>query len=184
MACFVMSEINAQIVNSVNAYTANVVLQTRDVAKRVESEPSEFWKRLTEAWEKKGLATSQNGVATKLSMSQGSTHRWYTGEGYPEIEVLRTIAKLGNVTIDWLLLDTFPRSPVGKGTELGKFLTLWEQLDAPGREHVYQAALGQLAARRPNITHLAPPVPLHKVPSDNSDAEIIERRVSARRKKS
>ncbi len=41
-----MLKINAQIVNTVNAYTANAVPQTCSMAKRVESEPSGFWKRL------------------------------------------------------------------------------------------------------------------------------------------
>lgn len=144
-----MIEINAQIVNPVNAYTANEVLQTSRMGKRAESDPSGFWVRLAQAWKKEGLPISQNGVATTLKMSQGSTRRWFTGEGYPEIEVLRDIATLGKVTIDWLLLDTLPRSPVNKQSELGKLMMVWEELDGPGRDHVYQAAVGQLAIRKP-----------------------------------
>lgn len=144
-----MDTINAQTASGVNAYTANELPHYSCVGKRSESEPSAFWSRLTEAWTAKGLATSQNGVATKLGMSQGSTRRWFTGEGYPETDVMRRIADLGGVTVDWLLNDTLPRSPIGKGTPLGRLLLVWEQLDDRGKEHVHQSAVGQLALREP-----------------------------------
>lgn len=149
-----MFQINAQIVNTVNAYTANEVPQDRSVGKPTESPPSAFWKRLTEAWGPLGYPTSQNGVATKLKMSQGSTRRWFTGEGLPETEVIREIANLGGVTIDWLLNETLPRSPIGKKTDLGKLLEVWEKLDKAGREHVYEASQGQLALQKPEARPL------------------------------
>lgn len=139
--------INAQFVKSVNAYTANESPHARRVGKQAESEASDFWKRLIEAWASKGLPTSQNGIASKLDMSQGSTRRWYTGEGYPEIEILRKLASLGGVTIDWLLDERLPKSPIGKQTTLGKFLALWEQLDEAGQERIHRAALGEIALK-------------------------------------
>lgn len=144
-----MRPINAQTVNSVNAYTAKRVPHHAGVGKQSESEPSAFWSRLTEAWTPKGWPTSQNGVATKLDMSQGSTHRWFTGEGYPEIDALRRIAELGEVNVDWLLTGALPKSPIGKGTPLGRLMVVWEQLDERGKDHVYQAAVGQLALQAP-----------------------------------
>lgn len=139
--------INAQIVNAVNAYSANGLSHIPRVGKQSESEPSEFWKRLIEAWGDKGLPTSQNGIAMRLEMSQGSTRRWYTGEGLPETKVLRELAAQGNVTIDWLLDERLPKSPIGKQTTLGKFLALWEQLDEAGKERIHRAALGELALK-------------------------------------
>lgn len=141
--------INAQIVNKVNAYSANGVTHALTVGKQPETPPSEFWLRLTEAWGRKGLPTSQNGIAMKLEMSQGSTRRWYTGEGLPETRVLRELATQGDVTIDWLLDERLPKSPIGKQTTLGKFLLLWEQLDEAGKERIHRAALGELALRPP-----------------------------------
>lgn len=117
--------------------------------KRPESEPSEFWGRLAEAWKPRGLPTTQNGVAKELDMSQGSTRRWYTGDGLPETEKLREIAKKGDVTVDWLLNGTLPKRPTAAHTALGRFLIVWDQLDDHAREHVYRAALGQLAMRAP-----------------------------------
>lgn len=117
------------------------------MGKQNESPPSAFWVRLTDAWKLQGHPTSQNGVATKLGMSQGSTRRWYTGEGYPEIEVLRQIAELGKVTIDWLLNETLPRSPIGPNIPLGRLMLIWEQLDEDGKEHTYQSAVGQFALK-------------------------------------
>lgn len=144
---FLMPPINAQVVNGINARTANRVPHSPLVGKQPENEPSEFWARLVSAWGPKGLPTTQNGVATALDMSQGSTRRWYTGEGYPETKVLGDIAKRGGVTIDWLLTGQLPRSPIKESTPVGKLLSLWERLDEVGREHVYQAAIGQLAIR-------------------------------------
>jgi transcriptional regulator with XRE-family HTH domain len=151
MAFLLMTEINARNVNGVNAYIANAVPQYSAVGKQTESPPSAFWVRLTDAWKPRGLPTSQNGVATKLEMSQGSTRRWYTGEGYPEIEVLRKIAELGKVTVDWLLNETLPKSPIGQNTPLGRLMVVWEQLDDDGKEHTYRAALGQLAMKAPSL---------------------------------
>jgi hypothetical protein len=146
---FAHRAINAQIVKSVNAYSANGLLHISPVGKKAETEPSEFWKRLTEAWGAKGLPTSQNGIAMKLEMSQGSTRRWFTGEGYPEINVLRDLATQGGVTIDWLLDERLPKSPIGKQTTLGKFLLLWEELDEAGKERIHRAALGEIALKSP-----------------------------------
>lgn len=132
------------------------------MGKQAESEPSDFWTRLADAWEPKGLPTSQNGVARELKMSQGSTRRWYTGDGYPETQVLREIARKGNVTIDWLLNGTLPRTPTAAHTPLGRLLLVWEQLDETARELLYKTAQGQLALstngtapRRPTI-HAVP----------------------------
>jgi ribosome-binding protein aMBF1 (putative translation factor) len=141
--------INAQIVNNVNAYSANGLSHIRSVGKQPETDASDFWKRLIEAWGKKGLPTSQNGIAMKLEMSQGSTRRWYTGQGLPETKVLRELAKQGDVTIDWLLDERLPKSPIGKQTTLGKFLLLWEQLDEAGKERIHRAALGEIALKTP-----------------------------------
>lgn len=141
--------INAQIVNRVNAYSANGLSHILGVGKHAETEPSEFWKRLIAAWADKGLPTSQNGIATKLEMSQGSTRRWFTGEGLPETKVLRELAREGGVTIDWLLDGRLPKSPIGKQTTLGKFLLLWEELDEAGKERIHRAALGEIALKSP-----------------------------------
>jgi hypothetical protein len=144
-----MRQINAQTVYNVNAYSGNQLPHDQAVGKRTESEPSPFWSRLMDAWTPEGLPTSQNGVATKLDMSQGSTRRWFLGEGYPETEVLKQIADLGKVTVDWLLSGELPKSRIGPNTPLGKLMIVWEQLDPGGREHVYQAAVGQLALQEP-----------------------------------
>lgn len=144
-----MPKINAQFVSLVNANTANALLHTAAMPKRVESTPSDFWLRLTTAWAQQGLPVTQNGVATKLGMSQGSTRRWYTGDGYPEIDAVREIARLGRVTVDWLLMGTLPRSPVGPNTALGQLLSVWEQLDDVARDRVYRVALGELALKPP-----------------------------------
>ncbi|MGH9644180.1 MAG: helix-turn-helix domain-containing protein [Terriglobales bacterium] len=140
-----MAAINALIVNQVNAYCGNAAAQSRAVGKKPETEACEFWVRMTEAWRKRGLPVTQNGVATKLDMSQGSTRRWYTGEGLPDIKVLMDIAERGRVTIDYLLNGTLPKSPTPKGSKLERLLAIYEVLDDAGRTHLVEAAEGRLA---------------------------------------
>jgi len=157
--------INAQTINAVNAYSDNGSMHTSVMGKRAETEPSEFWRRLTEAWSVKGLPISQNGVATKLDKSQGSTRRWFTGDGYPEIETLREIAKLGDVTVDWLLLGTLPRSPIGPKTALGQFLQIWEKLDGHGKQ-ILQSMAEALPTTKPHPERpTRAPLPHPKHPS-------------------
>lgn len=138
--------INALGGKSVNA---SGVIQLGDtppcMGKKSTSEPSPFWKRLTECWNKHGLPTTQNGVATRLGMSQGSTRRWYTGEGMPDRDVLIRMADLGHVDVDWLLRGTLPVSAPAKGTPLRELLEIWEACSDAGRTHILTAARGQAA---------------------------------------
>lgn len=143
-----MTAFNAQIVNSVNGRTVNVVLQSLRMAKHAQTDPSPFWNRLTETWRPHHLPVTQNGVATKLNMSQGSTRRWFTGEGLPELDTLMEIAKLGHTTIDYLLNGTLPKAPVRPDSTLWQLLSIWYELDDDGQRHVLRAAQGQFARAR------------------------------------
>lgn len=140
-----MSFINAQTGNAVNAYSANASVHSPSMGKRAESEPCAFWKRLAEAWGTRELPTSQNGVATRLNMSQGSTRRWFTGDGLPETETIMEIARLGKVTVDWLLSGHQPKTPIAPGSDLDRLLAIWGNLDHDDRSHILRAAEGQLA---------------------------------------
>lgn len=115
------------------------------MAKKPRSEACDFWKRMTAAWRSRGLPVSQNGVARKLAMSQGSTRRWYTGEGLPEVETIVRIAQLGHVTVDYLLKATMPRSEVSPGSALERMLFIWDALDDEGRKHLLISAEGAIA---------------------------------------
>lgn len=137
--------INAQTGNAVNAYSNNEARHSYGMGKKAESEPCAFWKRLTEAWETRELPTSQNGVATRLNMSQGSTRRWFTGDGLPETETIMEIARLGKVTVDWLLTGHQPRTPIAPGSDLDRLLSIWGNLDTEDKRHILRAAEGQLA---------------------------------------
>lgn len=142
-ASFDMSRFNAQTVNRVNAYSANPEVHIRGMGRPTESEPSEFWKRLVQCWSARNLPTTQNGIARKLTMSQGSVRRWFAGEGFPETETLIEVARLGRVSIDWLL--TGKHHPSGVDKDLDELLDLWEHLDGPAREHVVRSARGEAA---------------------------------------
>lgn len=144
-----ISLFNAQIVNSVNASRANPLAQTRRMSRKAEAEPCEFWKRLVAAWELKGLPTSQNGVAEWFGMKgNGSTGRWYRGDGKPETEKLIRMAQAGGVTVDWLLTGNEPRTPIRPGTDLDQLLRLWANLSPESREHVMRTAHGQFAMQQ------------------------------------
>jgi len=138
-------EFNAQGVYHVNAYSANWRDYCPRMPKKPEADPSPFWKRMTEAWGERRLPTTQNGVATLLDMSQGSTRRWFTGAGLPETRTIIDIADRGRVTVDWLLTGRMPKRPIPIGGELERVLMAWNELDRSGRDYVLRSIDGQRA---------------------------------------
>lgn len=136
-------QINAQTVKRVNAYSANWQVHIAGMGRPTESEPSPFWTRLVQCWGARNLPTTQNGIAKKLDMSQGSVRRWFAGEGHPETETLIEIARLGRVSIDWLLTGKHHASGVDK--ELDDLIEIWDQLEGPSREHIVRSARGEAA---------------------------------------
>lgn len=142
--CFVLTPpFNAQTVNAVNAHSANLTRNMLGMGRQPESEPSAFWKRLVAAWAARNLPTTQNGIAKRLNMSQGSVRRWFAGEGFPETDTLIKIASLGRVSIDWLLTGKHHASGVDK--DLDDLLDIWDHLDGQAREHVVRSARGEAA---------------------------------------
>jgi hypothetical protein len=144
-ASLLMYAISAETVNGVNAYSAKAVRHHHGVGKQSECDPSPFWQRLEEAWKPKGLPVSQNGVADLLDMSQGSTRRWYLGDGLPETKTLIDIAQRGDVTVDWLLTGRLPKHPIDPATQLGAIHASWSRLDDAGRQHLFDALNGRKA---------------------------------------
>ena len=63
----------------------------------------DFGKRVADL--RKGKRLTQSELAEKLNISNKAVSRWETGEGYPEITILPTLAKELGVTIDELLKD-------------------------------------------------------------------------------
>lgn len=61
----------------------------------------EFNKKLQELRKQKGI--TQEEVAEKLFVSRTAVSKWESGRGYPNIESLKAISKLFDVTIDELL---------------------------------------------------------------------------------
>ena len=61
----------------------------------------EFNEKLQELRKQKGLTQEQ--LANKLFVSRTAVSKWESGRGYPNIDSLKTIAKLFSVTVDELL---------------------------------------------------------------------------------
>lgn len=139
-----MAAINAQTVKSVNAETVNRVLHSVRMGRQAQSEPSPFWRRLTEAFAEQGLPTTQNGIATLLDMSQGSVGRWFHGEGSPELDTARDLARRGRVCIDWLLDAVKPKYPISRDPVLRELFAVCEDLQHEGRDRVLRVARGEL----------------------------------------
>jgi transcriptional regulator with XRE-family HTH domain len=143
-----MYRINAQTANGVNAVTVNAVLQAVSMGRRSESEPSPFWRRLAEAWAEQDLPVSQNGIATKMNMSQGSVARWYHGEGLPELDTAIKLAERGRVCVDWLLTGRLPKYPISRDPVLREIFEICLQLEEPGRTAVLRTARGELLQKQ------------------------------------
>lgn len=139
-----MSLINAQTGNSVNANSGKWAPDNRRVAKQPTLKPSAFWQRLHEAlgehpsWK----PLNSNSVAKKLDMSQGSVHRWYTGEGLPELETAKYLAAQGGVCVDWLLNAVKPKYPLSKNPRIKALFETIEHFDDEALISVIEHAEG------------------------------------------
>lgn len=152
----VMTPINAQTVEYVNAESGNARTQTMRMGRKSESEPSAFWRRLIDAWSEQDLPTSQNGVATKLKMSQGSVGRWFHGEGLPELETCIDIAGRGRVCVEWLITGNLPKYPISRDAVLREIFETCVSLDDAGRAIVLRAAKGELLQKQAEEIAAAP----------------------------
>src|SRR5581483_12232602 len=94
----------------------NRVLDNTCVPRKQKLEPSPFWKRLQEAFadQPHWQPLNPNSVATRLHKSQGSVHRWFTGEGLPELDTARFLASQSGVCLDCLLDARAPRFPISR----------------------------------------------------------------------
>lgn len=57
---------------------------------------------------RKKAGLSQEALAEKLGVSRQSVSKWETGESVPELNKIPIIAKIFNVTTDWLLSEDAP----------------------------------------------------------------------------
>jgi len=147
-ASLLMRLINAQTVDVVNAGSVNGLRHSVGMGRKAESEPSAFWRRLTEAMREQDLPISQNGIAVLLDMSQGSVARWFHGEGLPEIATCRDLALRGEVSVDWLLTGRKPKYPLSKDPLMREIFDICEDLDETGRQIVLRAARGELLQKQ------------------------------------
>ncbi|MCR5517747.1 MAG: helix-turn-helix domain-containing protein [Lachnospiraceae bacterium] len=75
-----------------------------------------FGEKLKEARKKAGL--SQEELASRMCVSRSAVAKWETDKGVPDVENLKTMAKLMDVSIDYLLDDgtkldlTVTREPI------------------------------------------------------------------------
>lgn len=140
-----MPLINAQTDISVNANSGNRDLQTVRMSRRPVLKPSDFWLRLEEilkgnpAWE----PINPNNIATKLDMSQGSVHRWFTGPGKPELETALQFARIGGVHVEWLLDGKKPKYIISKNPAMRELFEMCEGLDEDGIKAVLRSAEGE-----------------------------------------
>lgn len=72
---------------------------------------SKFWKRLVIAFESGGLGTKQVEMAKVLGIAQPSVFQWKAGRNYPSHDMLVKIAKLTNVSVEWLYSGRGPMRP-------------------------------------------------------------------------
>ena len=64
-------------------------------------EAAEFGKRIMKLRKQKGM--TQSKLAEQINVSNKAISRWETGEGFPEITLLKPLAKALGTTVDELL---------------------------------------------------------------------------------
>lgn len=136
--------INAQTGNAVNAYSGSCAPHNKRMAKS-KLPASSFWLRLEEAVGHKYAPFNPNHLASRLTMSQGTTHRWYTGTGFPEMALAKRFAEEGGVCVDWLLNGTRPKHPISKDPVLRELFEICDQLEPAHRRAILHAAQGEMA---------------------------------------
>lgn len=139
----VMDGINAQTGNAVNAETGNARVNNTRMPKKSILPPSAFWRRLDEALGEKWSPLNPNSVASRLKMSQGSVHRWFTGEGLPEFSTALALSKESGVCVDWLMSNVKPKYPISKDPLLRELFEICEDLTPEARERVLRTARGE-----------------------------------------
>lgn len=103
---------------------------------------------MAQSWAEQDLPTSQNGVAQKMKMSQGSVGRWFHGEGLPELETCIELAERGRVCVDWLITGRLPKYPISKDPILREIVETCQTLDEAGRTAVLRTARGELLQKQ------------------------------------
>ena len=71
--------------------------------------PEGLWNRILEALEAKNASQ----VARKLGLAKQSVYEWEKGK-LPALGTLITIARSGNVSLDWLVLGKGPKKPAAQ----------------------------------------------------------------------
>ena len=104
-----------------------------------------FGEKLKSARQQAGL--SQQELAEKLSVSRSAVAKWETDNGLPDIENLKAIAALLNVSIDYLLDEGGALSM----TNLREAIDL-ENFEKSGNAHSKQDAA--VLAKFPNALHI------------------------------
>lgn len=127
-----------------------------------------FGKKIREARKQNGL--SQEELAKKLCVSRPAITKWESDRGMPDIENLKLISKLLDVSIDYLVADSdiavsnvlkqqinLDKYPKAKGNELKEDYVILEHY--PNAEHIWQLSWNRkLSIKEKALDFIAPSV--------------------------
>ena len=99
----------------------------------------DFGKRVAALRREKGLTQSE--LAQKLNISNKAISRWETGEGYPEITILPSLAKELGVTVDDLLNDSNENQNFEEAFENVNFFEHKKREDIPFEKPYWQSLI-------------------------------------------
>ncbi len=99
----------------------------------------DFGSKVAALRKEKGLTQSQ--LAEKLNISNKAISRWETGEGYPEITILSSLAKELGVTVDELLNDSFEEKCFADNTNTSNSFERKQRNDVPFEKPYWQSLI-------------------------------------------
>lgn len=97
-----------------------------------------FWDRLTSAFEGAGLDTSQSAIARQVGLGQSAVAKWASGAGYPTLRHCIHIARMTDVSVEWLLTGRGNKKQEGSDMDelTQALLNHWAELSEDARREI------------------------------------------------
>lgn len=100
------------------------------------------WERIKEALEDAGRRPTQDEAARILKITQPSVAEWHSGDSWPKVEHLVTLAGELGVCVEWLYTERGPKCPPPPDQYADMLWSCWPRLTDAQRAQLAGEAKG------------------------------------------